>query len=309
MAVVLVFRALIALSPSAYRVVKIEQSASGQPGADSIPRALWDRLRSDESDESLTLAVSGAVGKLASVATYSETFELRKLQVLFGRTSGAATPEDDAVITYHFLKLVGGTPSSEWVEGDFTALESAYDTAWNAVKPRFLPSLTLRQYRWYATGPQIDAALGGPGRTGPPRRVVDRNLPGTSGATVGSIPQAAISVTEKTSDPKSWGRFFLPGPFAPAFLMNTAGRLLSAEQTTIGNAFDAFYEAALTNGTPVVVYSAAKAARATAGGGSLPAALARALTVDELQVDDIVDVIRSRRWNAPLLRLQRQVGA
>jgi len=309
MAVVLAFRIAVALAPGGVRVVKWAEGPGVEEGV-RLAKELQQRLADPaESDADLGAAVSAASGRMASVATYSTTFELRKLQVLFGRASGAALPEDDAVITYHFLRLAAGAPSDAWVAADFVAIETAFDNFWSAIKIDFANSLTLRQMRWYATGPQIDVALGGPGRTGPPRRVVDRNVAGGAMGSAMTSPQLAISVTEKTSDARAWGRFYLPGPFQPGGLMTAVGRLLTAGQTGIANAADTFYEAALANGTPVVVYSAAKPARATAAGGSLPAAVARALTVDNLQVDDIVDVIRSRRWNSPLLRLQRQVGA
>ncbi|HVJ22527.1 MAG TPA: hypothetical protein VM756_01175, partial [Burkholderiales bacterium] len=66
---------------------------------------------------------------------------------------------------------------------------------------------------------------------------------------------------------------------------------------------------ALTAGVPIVVYSPAKPERPKKPSGTLPATVARALTVDTIQVDDIPDVIRSRRFNKTLLRVQRGVGA
>lgn len=308
MAIVLAFRLAIITAPLTYRVVN-----SGQPSlfAQSVwaSRSLLARLSDPgESDEDLSAAVSDATGTVATVATYTGTFELRKLQVLFGRTSGGSLPEDDAIITFHFLRLAGGSPSDAWVSGDFTAVETAFGTMWGVLKQYTLPATALRQLRWYRTGPQVDTELGGPGRTGPPVRVFDSAVAGTGTASGIGAPQVAYTITEKTADKTAWGRFYVPGPFNHAAMSGTYGRIASSVQTVIGNAADAFYEACLANGTPVVVYSSAKAERPKASGGTLPAKGARALSVDELQVDDLYDVIRSRRYSTPLLRLLRTVG-
>jgi hypothetical protein len=307
-AVVLAFRLALVLGPASVVVVRWAQG----PGPANLPGWLTAILSDpDEDDETKTAAVASWSGRVSEVTTFGDPFELRKLQVLFGRSSGAATPEDDAVITFHLLKLAAGVPSADWTVQNFVDVETAFDTFWNAIKNTQSVNLRLKQLRWYATGPQIDIALGAPGRTGPPRRVVERNLPGTSpfSPPVAMPPQVAISVTEKTAVASAWGRFYLPAPLATSAVWTGAGRLDPAYQTTLGNAADAFYEACRTAGLPVVVYSAAKPERETKAGLTLPAVAARALTVDQLQVDDLADVIRSRRWNAPLLRLQRDVAA
>ncbi len=309
MAIVPALRVMIYLTPSAIRVAKWAEG----PGVETavvLPKKLWDRMYDPaESDEDLTAALSDATGRVSEVATYSDTFELRKVQALIGRTSGAATPEDDAVVTFHFLKLVAGSPSDTWLETDFTGMETALDTFFNVVNDYWHTTYTLRQYRWYAAGPQLDETLGGPGRTGPPRRVTDRAIAGAVSASGAQPPQIAASITEKTSDKTAWGRIYMPFSATGSAAVTSNGRLNSAVQTALGNAADALFEAARTAATPVVVYSSAKPVRETASGGSLPARGARALTVDELQIDDILDVIRSRRWNTPLLRLQRAVSA
>jgi hypothetical protein len=69
-------------------------------------------------------------------------------------------------------------------------------------------------------------------------------------------------------------------------------------QADVADNADTMYESFVTNNTPAVVYSAATATRPTA----------RALGVGMVQVDDLFDVIRSRRWNEPLLRLQRAIA-
>jgi hypothetical protein len=180
---------------------------------------------------------------------------------------------------------------------------------WTAVQDRYRPTTILDQYRWYAVGPEIEEALGAPGRTGPPRRIVDVEIAGThSTSGVGSLPpQVAVSVTEQTSDPQAWGRFYMPAPAAE--WVTTYGRVHSTFHTALANAADTLYEACVTAGAIPVVYSSAKPERETKAGTTLPPKDARALTVDQLQVDDLYDVIRSRRWDAPTLKLQRAIGS
>lgn len=300
MAVVLAVRAVLIISPTAYRVVKWQQSSSGQPGPSSIPRYLWNRLQGDESDQALTSAVGEFTGMLSSVETISGAFELRKAQVRWGRDSGAAAGTDDAVTTHHFVKLASGSPSASWVEADFTAAEARFATFVTTYKTFFGVKLKYKQVRWYKAGPSIAPPQA-------PVRIIDPNVAGTYVATAEQMPpQLAISVTEKTTDAKSWGRFYLP---AGAHLNTDGnGRVDTALLTEWADALDAMYEGFITDSTPAVVYSAAKPSRTTAGGTTLAATVARALPVKSLQLDDLFDVIRSRRWNEPLLRVQRDIA-
>lgn len=301
MAVVLAVRAVLVLAPVGYRVVKLEQSATGQPGPRDLGVYLWGRLSDPgESDADLTALVEQRTGSMADVATYTGTFELRKLQVKWGRSSGAAAGTDDAVTTHHFLRLAAGAPSDAWVAADFLAVESAFNTFWGAIKSHWMPATVLKQYRWYKVGPSIS----------PPQlpvRIVDGTTAGTS-VERPAPPQVAISVTEKTTDAKSWGRFYLPHPAIGSQEINTSSRIPTTFQTSLADAADTMYQAFLTASTIGVVYSAAKASRVTKGGATLPAIAARALSVDQIQVDDVYDVIRSRRWNEPLLRIQRDIS-
>ena len=235
-----------------------------------------------------------------AVANFTGEFTLRKAQVRWGRNGGAAAGTDDAVTTHHFLKLAAGVPSDAWVAADFIAAEAAIVAFWDAIKAQYTARTSLKQIRWYRIDP--DVAL-----SGPPVRIVDPASPGTIAEANGqNPPQVAISVTEKTSSAKNWGRFYLPAPgdtHATGF-----GRIGAASQTAIADGADAMYEAFVTANVPAVVYSKAKAARETSGGTPLPAQDPTAFGVTSIQVDDLYDVIRSRRWNEPLLRLQRDIA-
>lgn len=311
MAVVLAFRAAIVLAPAVYRVLNGPVPGAGGE-AWSITRSLWRRLHDpDELDADLSAALSAATGTLASVTTYStSTMESRKVQCVTTRPGGATVPDDAAICTFHFAKITAGVVDNAWVDADFTALEALLDTFWTTWMARTGGSLVMSQYRWYKVGPAIEIALGGPGRTGPPVRTTTKTIAGpTSSAVLSMPPQVAITVTERTSDPKAWGRVYLPGPFAVSSgYTDQNGRIPSSFVTALATAAETLYDGALAAAKPVVVWSSAKPERTTKDETVLPAAAARLLTVDTLQVDDLFDVIRSRRWKAPNLRTTRTVG-
>jgi hypothetical protein len=301
MAVVVVFRIAIVLAPAGVRIVKWAEG----PGVDTavrLSKGLLDRLADpSESDATLTDAVSDESGRLSSVATYTGSFECRKLQVSWSFSPTGAPAEDKRICTFHFLRLASGSPSDAWAAGDFTLVENALDTFWTTIASQYLSTTVLNQYRWYKAGPSIAPPQ-------EPVRVVDKAIAG-SGATGGKQlpPQVARSITEQTSSRKAWGRFYLPAP-NHFQVVEASGRWDTTNSTNVINAADTFYEACKAGNVPIVVYSAAKPSRPTAGGGTLPAIDARALTVDNLQHDDVPDVIRSRRHSAAALKLQRVIA-
>jgi hypothetical protein len=253
-----------------------------------------------ESETSFTSVATYPANVTDVVANYEGTFELRKAQIRWGRTSGEAVGADDAVTTHHFIKLVAGAPSAAWVAADFVAAEARLATFWNAIKLYWLPGTSYKQVRWYKAGPGISPPQA-------PVRIIDPAVPGTGTVTTALPPQTALSITEKTTSAKNWGRFYLPAPGTSA-LASINGRLNGTLGTIIADAADVLYEGLITDGMPAVVYSSAKASRTTAGGGTLAASDAIARGVTSIQVDDLFDVIRSRRWNTPLLRTQRDIA-
>jgi hypothetical protein len=204
------------------------------------------------------------------------------------------------VTTHHFAKVAAGDIVDEWDAADFIAAEARLTTFWEAIDGNYTNEIVFKQIRWYRAGPDDVPPQA-------PVRIVDPNLAGVDATNQIMPPQVAVSVTEKTTDPRAWGRFYLPPPSELAFDTNT-GRIATGTLTTLADAADAMYEGLVTDGVPAVVYSSAKPIRETKAGTELPATVARALTVTQIQIDDVADVIRSRRWNEPLLRVQRDIA-
>lgn len=211
-----------------------------------------------------------------------DPWEGRKLQVVYGRVSASGVAEDDAVTTHHFVNYTGGVIDDSWTDTDFTNIESNFDAFWTAIKGGYKTFTTLLEYRWYKFGPDV-------GPPNPAVRVVPKSVPGTS---TGNLmpPQVAMSITERTPLRKQWGRFYLPAPVTAAGDAN--GRILAVEIDALADAAEALYEACFADDIIPVVYSPRHEV---------------AIAPLEIQVDDVFDVIRSRRYENTLTRDRRPV--
>jgi hypothetical protein len=233
------------------------------------------------------------------VADVTGTFELRKLQVRISRAP-AGRIEDVDVMTFHFLKTVSGTPSNDWSSGtEYSAVETAFNAMWTTDKTDYPSFMHLDQYRWYKDGPDF-WELNTAGTAYVPKgdnaavRVTEVDVAGTSSATAVLPPQVAWSLTEITSKRRSWGRFYLPA--GDANRLDNTGLLGATELGSTLGAAVTFYNACRTATAIPVVFSIQKPERPKAGGGTLDAVGATAYEVTSLQMDDICDVIRSRRY-------------
>jgi hypothetical protein len=211
-------------------------------------------------------------------------FEGRKVHLVFDRHGAGNVQEDVAVCTLHLVNLTDGELDDTWTTGDYLAAETALHDFWFAIRGLYTVSTRLREYRWYRFNPSQPFA-------GAPLRVGTEDNTGTNGGAE-LPPQVAISVTEKTSRRKSWGRFYLP---APAYTTLAAdGGVIGADAlNTIHSAALAMYRALVAADLHPVVYSKPRA---------------RALAVQRIQVDDLYDVVRSRRWDRPTTRIDQPVA-
>lgn len=234
------------------------------------------------------------------VMQWTGDFELRKLTAKWQRLTTSGVAQDAALCTWHFVNITGGVPDGTWTTADYTTVENAYDTWYTAVKSIWNAKVKLIELNWRADGPAFR-----PHGTSlaPTLRTVSRSVVGTN---TGEMlpPQCAISVTEVT-DAKftvedvegvgtqlrnRWGRFYLP---SPAVGMVTDGRVFSGVPDTISAATQSFYNTCVAAQIVPVMYSP------TTG---------NAWSVKEVHVDDIFDVIRSRRFDGPLTRAIRAVN-
>lgn len=258
-----------------------------------------------QPDEALTLQVSGPEGYPVQVATYNEPFELRKLQLIWSVSDAATAQEDARVCTFHWAKLSGGAVVDTWVGADFTTMQNAILTWWGALAGAYQENVVLDRMKVYKAGPAIVPPQ-------PPVYDADLNSPGLNATPKPMPPQVAISVTEISGTKRHWGRFYLPAPTSD--WANDYGRITSGQQTAVADATDTFFTTMKTAGLEPVVYRAPLPARFTraaeragATEPNIPARSGSAWTVEKIQVDDVFDVIRRRRFKYPTLRVQRDI--
>jgi len=244
-----------------------------------------------------------------SVAIYTGDYELRKLTVGWSRTPTAGVVQDLDMCTFHFLKLTSGNPDNSWVTSDYTTVEGAFDTAWTTLASSYPPELKLASYIWRADGPGFKPHGGS---LSPTLRITPKSIAGSGTASAALPPQCAMSVTEvteahytafgvgvpghtpgtgRTQVRNRWGRFYLP-PMAPVNL--TDGRWSSGACTLTANNIQTFYNACVAAHLVPVMYSP------TTG---------NSWSIIEIRVDDIVDVIRSRRYVTPITRAPKAINA
>jgi hypothetical protein len=230
---------------------------------------------------------------------WTTAYELRKLTVVYKRTPATGVAQDAAMTTHHFLNLTGGLPDASWTSTDYTAVETAFDTFWTTAKTMYTSATSLAEYVWRADGPAF-RPFGS--ELSPTLRRTARAVAGT-GTGEALPPQVAVSVTETTAAKYTvedvegsgaqlrnrWGRFYLP---AMTVSKVTNGRLAAATQVGLADAVETLYEACVTAQLIPVMYSP------TTG---------HAWSVLEVHVDDIFDVIRSRRFVTPLSREPRVI--
>lgn len=243
------------------------------------------------------------------MAVYTGNYELRKLQVSWARTPTVGVVQDADICTFHFLNITNGVPDATWTTADYTTVEGAFDTYWGAVKSKYAPEIKLSEYLWRADGPAhrpFGAALS------PTLRITPKSVVG--GGAAGNVlpPQCAMSVTEvteasflvsgvgvpgdepgtgRTQRRNRWGRFYMP---AMSSLVLNDGRFDSNACLDIANGVQAMYNACVAAQLVPVMYSP------TTGS---------AFSILEVHVDDIVDVIRSRRYVTPLTRQPYPIDA
>jgi hypothetical protein len=104
--------------------------------------------------------------------------------------------------------------------------------------------------------------------------------PITASASGAHFPQVACSITFRTGVRKSWGRTYLPLN-AAGVLSN--GSLPSGQVDAIAGATNTLMTSAASSDFHLVVVSSS---------------LASSLNIEKIEVDDVTDVIRRRRWKS-----------
>lgn len=203
--------------------------------------------------------------------------------------------------THHFI-APDGWSSTNWGTVE-TALRDAYQAPGTTQRSNIV---ALRELRWYRGELDTEKFV-----------TVHRISSGLSWAAGGSgaLPgQVACTVTEVVEKRNSWGRFYLPTLGISACA--STGRVVGTTLAGIAAAWQTAYNAIVATGMEPVVksskqvpwdlYPLAGAMRLRIGvpTSSVPAYL----PITAVQVDDIFDVIRSRRHSPVSVRDRRSVN-
>jgi len=199
---------------------------------------------------------------------------VRRVVLVFDRT-GQIAGADPAVMHFDFLNITGGNPDDTWTAGDYTTIETALGAWWTTTKPYVQSNIKLDSYRWYPIGEGVSPP-------NPAERVTTVASAGTGSGTV-APPQVACSLTFRTSVRRSWGRTYLPLGGLSATNMAAGGQFTSSAVDVLAGALNTLVTSCASSDFYLVVTSKV---------------LHAALTVEKVEVDSNLDVIRRRRWKA-----------
>lgn len=199
-------------------------------------------------------------------------------QVVFDR-GGLSANEDTAIIALHCRGVVAGLPDQlnpmdNTNRADFANKVQSW---FQSLQGDIVTGITLRESRFYALGSSAAELLGAPDL------VVPHGISGSS-AGAPANPQMAISITWLTDQRRQWGRSYLPG--VTATHLDSNGRILQSFCTALANKSHV-----LTN---------------RSGTGACLTVWSRKQWTHHdpqwIQVDDVPDVIRSRRYKSTHFR-------
>lgn len=200
----------------------------------------------------------------------------------FTRTVEATTHEDVATFALHFTVNAGVSPATDTAldAADAAVVETALGTFYTSLKTKISDSWTLRDYTWRNFGASFPRDVNGVTKYSPVWRTTTVGVLGTASGQ--RLPdQTAATVTWMTSSRQHWGRVYVPALTVTA--LTTYGKLTQA--TYVDNVCTYFHT--LFND----LNDNARSINAVVWSPKYRAAL----SIRELQMDNVADVIRSRR--------------
>lgn len=204
-------------------------------------------------------------------------YGLMQVRWLRGRPAGQPG-EDEMVNTIHCQTSDGG-----WSEDDRDVVHTQWaNLMLGELNAMMSSDVKLDQVRLYNL-PATSGPLGDPAFT------ISFGTPGSGSPSATLPPQCAVTVTWLTSSRRHWGRIYLGG-FVNTLCSN--GRVEEGNLSTIADQFQSFGQALRDAGIGIVVWDRTSWT---------------AYDVQELQMDDVWDVQRRRRYSNPLFRNHRDI--
>ena len=213
-----------------------------------------------------------------------------RVQVTIDNTTSTERT-DMAVYTFDIVKGTGGSVDSTWSDADLGTVATHVSTFNSDVATHLSPDWTFVDIRQYlmAFNPYTFTPDGGKTfppfvLSGPPVGFSVQSQVGSGALT--TPPQCAMSITELVPVSHHWGRLYLP---SPGDALVAGGRLSNATVDALATAYGALAGGLNNVGFSVVVPHTQVNKKPFRG----------LSTVSGVQVDNIVDVIRRRRYHSP----------
>jgi hypothetical protein len=238
-------------------------------------RMLWGALDFQEAQSSTPQYATTQMTSGGTSAAAGSGVGVRRLSIMLDRTL-IETGMDPAYIHLDWLNTTSGAPDDTWTTSDYTTLETAFLSLWGTLASHCMSGCKPLQFIWHRVGTGVS-------KPNPAERTLAISYTTALGG--GSvIPQTACSVTFRTGVRRSWGRTYLPLGSAA---LTTAGRVTNTAVDAITGAFNTMVAAQAANDFHLVVVSKP---------------LASSLNVESVEVDNVPDVIRRRRYKRQTYR-------
>lgn len=206
-----------------------------------------------------------------------------QLTVQFQRTVEVGLDEDRAMFRVHLAVDAGpGAPTVPLSTSQAVTVEENFLSRWNSTLGQLCqPRWTLAEFTWRNYGAAYPLAKDGTSKPGPIWRSSLQNLPGRA-AGVPLADQLAATVTYRTPSRKHWGRTYWGGLTSDSFTGELMGKLAGTYVDSLAGNFNTWHtenaaEAAIVN---LWVWSSRHRGL---------------LSVTQIAVDDVPDVVRRRR--------------
>jgi len=192
---------------------------------------------------------------------------------------------DDFVTTFDVINITGGQIDNSWTGADTGRLATHLGTLCNEWATRMSADYEWRELRMYKRQFNPYSITEPFAKTGPP--FITYPSPAAGTVLNRQAPQVAVTTTERTTYAKHWGRNYWPHPGSTSVV--AGGYINSAEVdswiTAVHTAYAALMAEEYYPVVPVTQFSQGATVVPTRG----------LLTITQLQMDNLFDVMRSRR--------------
>lgn len=214
--------------------------------------------------------------------TQTTNSEWRHVQCVFKPITSTETA-DNAITTFDVVNITGGTIDNSWTQADYDSVDSdiaTLCTGWLAHMGTSYQHTERRYYRRSFNPMTVQEPFT---KAGPPEQIKGAASAGTATGSV--LRQGSFTTTDRTTYARHWGRNYWPFPSLSGTTITGDGYITTALTDSWGQAVHDQYQNMMTKEFFPVVPVTQVSGVPTRG----------LLTLTELQMDNVPDVIRRRR--------------